>query len=82
MHCRKFFSYLILYGNTDPTVTLGGYYGAGRGPIFYYRCRGAEDSLTNCYPSISTRCSHQNDAGIECIGNIIDLRQHLNVIRS
>ena len=73
---------LLLQCYTKPSITVSlgaraysyAQFGRGTGPILmaYLRCTGLETHLANC--SYSTPyCSHSEDAGVRCLGRVIDL---------
>ena len=51
---------------------MGAHFGPGLGPIHLdgVDCKGTEDALLSC-PSVPIRsCSHGEDAGVSCEGNV------------
>jgi len=61
--------YIHLMCSTDATAVLRAGFGAGSGPIYLddVRCTGSETGLVNCtYDSVTTDCSHTEDAGVRC----------------
>ncbi|XP_048726961.2 uncharacterized protein LOC125645464 isoform X2 [Ostrea edulis] len=52
------------------------YYGMGTGPIHYtfVHCTGKEASVSQCYTSTSSYCSHSEDLGIRCGEECPDFR--------
>ena len=73
---------LLLQCHTKPSITVSigaqaysyAYFGRGTGPILisYLRCTGLETHLVNCSHS-TPYCSHSEDAGVRCLGRVIDL---------
>ena len=61
-------SYVLLVSGAVSRV--GAYYGQGEGAILLdsFFCDGTEDRLTDCSHQKADldRCSHANDAGVEC----------------
>ena len=56
----------------DAIAYSGAFFGAGSGPIHLddVACTGSEAALINCtYDTITTDCSHSEDAGVQCQGN-------------
>ena len=55
--------------SADAVAVLYAGFGAGSGPIHLddVRCTGSETGLVNCtYDSVTTDCSHTEDAGVRC----------------
>ena len=66
----------------DAIAYSGAFFGAGSGPIHLddVACTGSEAALINCtYDTITTDCSHSEDAGIQCQGNDIVLSTSLSL---
>ena len=59
-------------------------FGGGSGPIWLdkVQCHGNETSVVNCSHRglgvTASYCSHSNDAGVQCIGNLIQSRIYHN----
>ena len=55
----------------DAVAFSYGHFGTGAGKIYLddVRCTGSESHLINCtYDSVTTDCSHNEDAGVRCQG--------------
>ena len=56
----------------DAIAYSGAFFGLGSGPIHLddVACTGSEAALVNCtYDTVTTDCSHFEDAGVQCQGN-------------
>ena len=53
----------------------GGYYGQGSGLVLLsgLLCNGSEARLVHCESASTLGCDHDNDVGIKCGGNFIQL---------
>ena len=62
--------------HTGAVAYTNAYFGRGNGGIFLDNvgCSGTESTLLSCYnPGIGHHnCSHNNDAGVRCLGNGIN----------
>ena len=59
----------------DAVAFSNSHFGSGAGNIFLddVRCTGSESHLINCtYDSVTTDCSHSEDAGVRCQGILYD----------
>ena len=59
------------------------YFGRGTGPIFLSRlnCQGSENNLTECSHSQEVfRCSHGQDAGVQCSPQRMFKQLYINYI--
>ena len=62
--------------SSDVVARGGTYFGAGNGSIFLdsVMCTGTEDRLVDCPASTENTCSHSDDAGVQCGGEITTAR--------
>uniref|UniRef100_A0A8C0GX97 Soluble scavenger receptor cysteine-rich domain-containing protein SSC5D n=1 Tax=Chelonoidis abingdonii TaxID=106734 RepID=A0A8C0GX97_CHEAB len=60
-------------GCGDPlSAPRGAFFGEGSGPIWLdnVRCQGNESALSRCLPWGDSNCTHREDAGVVCSGNL------------
>ena len=60
------------YSDNNSVAFTSSHFGNGIGSIFLddVGCSGSESQLINCYyDSVTSDCSHSEDAGVRCQGN-------------
>ena len=68
---KIYYNNIMLRLTAQVIIMNGSFYGSGSGPIFNLECTETDGNFTNCTLSEDTlTCTHSNDVGIVCIGNI------------